>query len=67
VLPFFFSVTVPVGALPENCGETVMVNVTACPTVEGFAEETTVELVAALFTICEIALEELPATFPSPL
>jgi hypothetical protein len=51
VPPFFFSVTVPVGALPENCGETVMVNVTACPTVEGFAEETTVELVAALFTL----------------
>ena len=38
-----------------------------CPRVEGFADETTVGLVLALVTICAIGLDELDATFPSPL
>jgi hypothetical protein len=63
----FFKTTVPVGGVPANCGVTVTVNVTGCPGAEGFADETTVELVAALFTICVSTLEELPVTLPSPL
>jgi hypothetical protein len=53
--------------VPENCGETVIVNVTALPIPEGFAEETTTAVVAALFTISVRAADELPVTFPSPL
>ena len=42
-------------------------NVTGCPSLEGFADEATVELTAALFTIWATGLEELAARFPFPL
>jgi hypothetical protein len=51
----------------ENCGNTVIVNVTALPIVAGFAEEATTRVVAALLTVSVKAAEELPVTFPSPL
>jgi hypothetical protein len=66
LLPFFFSVTVPLG-IPENCGATVIVKITVPPTVEGFADEVTLELVAALSTISATTVDELPVTFASPL
>jgi len=55
----FFKMTVPVG-VPVNCGDTVTVKVTGCPGAEGFAEETTVEVVVALVAepdnamVCEL-------------
>jgi hypothetical protein len=53
--------------VPENCGETVIVKVTAVPVLEGFAEEATTADVAALFTVSARAADELAVTFPSPL
>src|ERR1041384_1446671 len=55
--------TVPVA----DAGATVAVNVTDCPTAEGFAEEPSVTVEAALFTVCETAAEVLVAVFASPL
>jgi len=40
-------VTLPVG-VPLNCGVTLAVNVTDCPTFEGFSEEAKVVVVVAL-------------------
>lgn len=46
-------VTVPVGVPdPGAVTDTVAVNVTACPTVEGFTELVTLVLVAAGVTVC---------------
>ena len=45
--------TVPVA----NAGEIVAVNVTDCPTVDGFAEEASVTLEAALLTVCTTAVD----------
>jgi len=36
--------------LPLDCGETVAVNVTGCPTLEGFAEEVRATVLGAGFT-----------------
>ena len=45
----------------------MIVNVTAVPVLEGFVEETTTEVVAALFTVSARPADELAVTFPSPL
>ena len=46
-------VTVPVGVpVPGAFTDTVAVNVTDCPTVEGFTELVTLVLVAACVTVC---------------
>ena len=50
--------TVPVG-VPVPV--TVAVKVTACPAVDGFAEELTAVLVALPFTVCVSTAEVLPA------
>jgi putative methionine-R-sulfoxide reductase with GAF domain len=47
--------TVPVAA----AGDTVAVNVTDCPAVDGFTEEVSVTLEAALLTVCATAAEVL--------
>ena len=49
VVPFEVNATVPVGT-GGPAGATVAVNVTDCPTVDGFLLETTV--VVELFTVC---------------
>ena len=47
------SVTDPVGiAVAGALTETVMVNVTVCPRVDGFADELTFVVVVALLTVC---------------
>ena len=59
------NVTVPVG-VPEVAAFTIAVNVTACPKVDGFNEDTTAVDVACLFTTCDNTGEVLPvkAAFP---
>jgi len=53
-------VTVPVGVpAPGAVTVTVAVNVTACPTADGFGDEVTLVLELALFTTCETAALEL--------
>jgi hypothetical protein len=66
VVPPSRNVTVPEG-VPPNCGLTVAVNVTVCPKGVGFIEVDTTADVAALFTVCVIAVEELELKFASPL
>lgn len=58
-------VTVPLGIPPAE-GVTVAVKVTDWPNVEGFREELTAVVVAALFTVCVNAGDVLPAKFVSP-
>jgi hypothetical protein len=55
-------VTVP----PAVEGATVAVKVTDAPTVDGFAEEATVVVVFAWFTVCVSVDEALPLSFESP-
>ncbi len=46
------NVTLPVGVpLPGLLTETVAVNVTDCPNIEGFSEDKTMVVVFALFTV----------------
>lgn len=45
---------------------TVAVKITAAPALDGLFEETTVVELAALFTVCARAADELPAKFVSP-
>lgn len=59
-------VTVPAG-VPENCGETVAVNVTDCPADDGFCEDTRAVVVEALLTTWLRAAELLAAYVVSPL
>jgi len=55
------NVTVPVGTpLAGATGLTVALNVTACPTVEGFGVEVRLVLVLPAFTVCVTAAEVLP-------
>ena len=49
VVPFEVNATVPVG-VGGPAGDTVAVNVTDCPTVDGFIDDTTVVLLTA-FTL----------------
>ena len=58
-------VTVPVG-VPEVAGFTVAVKVTDWPNPDGFMEEATEVVEAALFTVCVKTDEVLPAKFVSP-
>jgi len=59
-------VTVPVGG--DTVSEaTVAVNLTDCPRVEGFREETTVVVVVARFTTWLSAADALTAEAVSPL
>jgi hypothetical protein len=58
------NVTVPVGFPDEVV--TVAVNVTACPTIDGFAEETTAVLVVA-WTVCRTPDDVTGANVASPL
>jgi hypothetical protein len=59
--------TVPVGVpVPGATGVTVAVNVTDCPSPDGFAEDTTVVVVAAVFTVWVSADDVLPVKLPSP-
>ena len=57
------NVTDPVG-VPELL-LTVAVKVTDCPANDGFAEDATTVVVAALFTVCVITEEVLSAKLPS--
>lgn len=65
VLPSL-KVTVPV-TIPPYCGETVAVNVTACPAVDGFEDELRAVLVLALEITWLRAGEVLAAYVVSPL
>lgn len=58
------NVTVPVG-VPELL-PTVAVNVIDCVNVAGFAEETTVVVVAIPFTVCVVAVDVLGSKIASP-
>ena len=66
VAPPFLKVTVPVG-VPPNCPATVAVKVTTWLMRAGLAEETTVVVVVAWFTVCDKAAEVLAWKFESPL
>src|ERR1700737_5031634 len=58
------NVSVPAGVPdPGATTPTVAVNFTSCPDTEGFTDETTVVLVAALLTVWETAGEVLAAKF----
>jgi hypothetical protein len=47
-------------------GATVAVNVTDCPSVEGFADDVSVVVVFAIFTVCDTPVETLVVKFVSP-
>jgi len=64
VVPFL-NVTVPVG-VPLYCGTTVALNITRCPTVEGFGDEASVVVLVARFTTCLSGGEVLAANLVSP-
>lgn len=54
--------------MPEaKVDDTVAVNVTDAPKVDGLSDEASVVVVEAVFTTCEIALEVLPLKLVSPL
>ena len=59
------NITCPVG-VPPIVLETVAVNVTDWPPMEGFNEEVTVDVVGLTFTTSEIALDVLTAKIESP-
>ena len=48
-------------------GDTVAVSVTDAPTVDGFELLMRVVVVTTLFTVCESAVDVLPAQIVSPL
>jgi hypothetical protein len=61
------NVTVPVGVpLPGAVAATVAVNVTACPKTDGFTDEVTDVLVAALFTVWVSVVDVLALKLASP-
>jgi len=68
-------VTVPSDVVPSrNCtvpvpeaGDTVAVNVTDWPAVEGFKDDVNVVVLAALFTVCVRTVEVLAVVLASPL
>ena len=68
VLAPSLKLTVPVGfPAPGATAATVAVKVTDWPNAEGFADETTVVVVAAGLTACDSAAEVLPLKLPSVL
>ena len=56
------NVTVPVAVV----GFTVAVNVTTAPYADGLADEASVTVVFALFTVCVSAVDVLLLSFASP-
>jgi len=58
------NVTLPVG-VPEYCGETAAVNVTDCPKLEGFTEEVSAMVVAALL-IAWLSAEDVLLAYVEP-
>ena len=61
-------VTVPVGTpAAGETADTVAVNVTACPTFEGFGVEVRLVLVLPWFTVCVTVADVLAWKFPPPL
>ena len=56
------NVTVPAAAE----GETVAVKVTDAPNPDGFADEASVTVVFALFTVCVSTEDVVVLSFPSP-
>src|SRR5690348_2381344 len=65
VLPASCNVMAPDGVPEPEAGATVMVKVTPWPKTLGFADESSVTVVASLPTICE-SVEELGLKFVSP-
>ncbi len=61
----FIKVTAPVG-VPPFCGTTFAVNVTDCPTVEGFSDELNRIAVEAWLTTWLTANDVLAVKFVSP-
>ena len=59
------NVIVPVG-VPAALEVTVAVNVTDCPKGDGFSEDVTVAVLAAVFTVCVSAAEVLVAKLALP-
>jgi len=63
----FLNVTVPLGVPPPGeTAATVAVKVTDCPKTDGLCEEVTEVEVAALFTVCESAVEVLVSNVALP-
>jgi len=60
------NVTMP-PAVPEPAGVTVAVKVTDCPATDGFVDDATDVVLAALLTVWPKVPEALPAKLPSPL
>ena len=58
-------VTLPVG-VPLNCGATLAVKVTDCPTFDGFCEEANAVVLVALLTTWLTAFDVLPGRLESP-
>lgn len=52
--------------VPLNCGVTLAVSVTDCPTFDGFCEEAEVVVVVAFFTTWFTSFDVLPTKFESP-
>src|SRR5258708_5583181 len=52
--------------VPPNCGVTVAVKVTGCPTVDGFGDEINAVVVVALFTVSFTTFDWLVAKSLSP-
>lgn len=64
----FFNVTDPVGVpVPGAIVVTVIVNVTGLPKVDGFGEEVSFVMLAALLTVCVRTAEMLVLKFALPL
>ena len=69
------TVTAPITEEPSRnwtdpvaaAGDSVAVNVTACPATDGFRDETTVALGFALPTVTTTTADVLPVSFASPL
>jgi len=52
--------------VPLNCGVTLAVKVTDCPTLDGFRDEAKAVVVVALPSTCFTAFDVLLAKFESP-
>jgi predicted small secreted protein len=52
--------------VPLNCGATLAVKVTDCPTFDGFSDEVKAVVVVALLTTWLTAFDVLPGKFESP-
>jgi len=67
-VPPSLKVTVPVGTpAAGEVADTVAVNVTVCPTFDGFGVEVRLVLVFPWFTVCVTVADVLAWKFPPPL